>query len=101
MEQPCSELAPHLDDRERAYFRRQTRNPRLFLLFTGIGIAAAVGLSIAYAVRGDLDGTRFALIVLILLQSRSNLKQWKSARLLLKLVAQQHTQVIHRPRNGS
>ena len=64
----------------------------LFLRLSILGVVAAVGLSGWYVWRGldeaaALDGTGWALVILILLNARQNLRQHKYAVLLKELLA--------------
>ena len=56
-----------------------------YAYFTVVGLVAALALTAWFVVEAEFDGTRFALIVLVLLQARANLKQHKDAKLLRKL----------------
>ncbi|MEE9169861.1 MAG: hypothetical protein V3U73_08835 [bacterium] len=73
-----------LTPKEEKFLARQIRNVKNYLYFSIAGIAAAVGL-LAYSIlTNTLNGTKFALIIVLLLAARGNLKQHKDARLLIK-----------------
>ena len=77
--------AEPLTPQECSFLDRQVRNTGLYAVFTAIGLCVALALAIWSLVDGALGGTRFALIILILLQARANLKQHKDAKLMSKL----------------
>ena len=70
---------------ECSFLDRQVRNTGRYAVFTAVDLCVALGLAIWSMVDGALGGTRFALIVLVLLHARANLKQHKDAVLLGKL----------------
>jgi len=74
-----------LTPQEKSFLDRQMRNTSRYLIFAILGVGAAVLLGISFYVNGSFNGTRFALIVLILLHARGNLKQHKDAKLFHKL----------------
>ena len=76
-----------MTEADRRFVDRAIRRRRLFLALSWIGIAVAVALTAYYAHRRYLDpqfplGARVALVVLILLNARQNLRQYKFATLL-------------------
>ncbi|HKQ62207.1 MAG TPA: hypothetical protein VJS92_13030 [Candidatus Polarisedimenticolaceae bacterium] len=80
-----------LSDSELAFAARALRRQRLFLALSAAGLAVAVLLGGYYAWRRWHDpafpiGARLALIVLILLNSRQNLRQYRYSQILEKLV---------------
>jgi hypothetical protein len=79
-----------LTEVERGFARRAVRRKRLFLSLALVGVAAATGLAAYYIYRRIVDpgfqiGARAALVVLILLNARQNLRQYRYATLLEKL----------------
>ena len=69
---------------------RAVRRKRLFAVLAGAGVAVAVALGGWYTYRWAHDpsfpvGTRAALVVLILLNARQNLRQYRYARVLEQL----------------
>ena len=83
-------MAP-LTDSERRFVRRAVRRRKLFLSLSLIGIAAALALVAIYAVltlyhhRLDLP-PRVVIIVLVLLNARQNLRQYRYAGVLEKIL---------------
>jgi len=80
-----------MSDEERAFASRAVRRKRVFLVLSIAGIAVAAGLSLFYGYERLHDpsypiGPRAVIILLILLNSRQNLRQHKYAALLEKLV---------------
>jgi hypothetical protein len=83
-------LGADLTGTERAFVARAVRRRRLFLALSVLGLVVAVGLGVyytwcklhdpAYAV-----GPRLVIVVLILLNSRQNLRQYRFAGILQKL----------------
>ncbi len=78
-------FAPQLTDRERSFLERQLRSTRRYAVFTVVDLLVAAGLTTWWLFDG-FGGTRFALIVLVLLHARANLKQHKDAKLMAKLL---------------
>ncbi len=74
-----------LTQKECSFLERQVRNTRRYAVFTAVDLCVAAALVIWSLVDGALGGTRFALIILVLLHARANLKQHKDAKLMGKL----------------
>ena len=74
-----------LSPQERSFLDRQVRNTGRYAVFTAVDLCAALALAIWSLVDGALGGTRFALIILVLLHAPANLKQHKDAKLMGKL----------------
>lgn len=79
-----------LEPAEQAFARRIVRRRRLFLALSLAAVAAAAGLAGYCAWRRAHDpqfplGARAAAVVLILLNARQNLRQWRLATVLAKL----------------
>ena len=75
---------------ERAFVARALRRRRLFLALSLFGLVVAVGLGVYYTWRKLHDpafavGARMVIVVLILLNSRQNLRQYRFAGILEKL----------------
>ena len=91
-----STTAPHaataaLDAVETAFTRRALRRRPLFLGLSVFGIAVALGLAAYYTFRGLTDptfpvGPRAVIVVLVLLNARQNLRQYRFANILGKLL---------------
>lgn len=88
-----AELRPtaSLSEVERAFAARAVRRKELFRILSIAGIVIAALLAVFYGWERAHDpsfpiGPRLVLIVLILLNSRQNLRQHKYAALLEKLV---------------
>ncbi|MCC6764644.1 MAG: hypothetical protein IT293_08270 [Deltaproteobacteria bacterium] len=79
-----------LNDAERAFAARAVRRKRVFRTLAIAGVVIAAGLALFYGWARLHDpsfplGARIALIVLILLNARQNLRQYKYAAVLEKL----------------
>ncbi len=79
------ESAEFLTPRECSFLDRQVRNTGRYAVSTAVDLCVALALVIWSLVDGALGGTRFALIILVLLHARANLKQYKDAKLMAKL----------------
>ena len=83
-------MGADLTGTERAFVARALRRRRLFLALSVFGLAVAVGLGVYYTWRKLHDpafevGARMVIIVLVLLNSRQNLRQYRFAGILEKL----------------
>ncbi len=74
-----------LTPQESSFLDRQVRSSGRYAVFTAVDLCVAVALVLWSLVDGALGGTRFALIILVLLHARANLKQHKDAKLMGKL----------------
>ena len=74
-----------LTESERSFLARQLRSTQRYAVFTVVDLVAAAGLTVWWVIDG-FGGTRFALIMLVLLHARANLKQHKDAKLMAKLM---------------
>ncbi len=79
------DLAELLTSQECSFLERQVRNSGRYAVFTVVDLCVALALAIWSLVDGALSGTRFVLIILVLLHARANLKQHKDAKLMGKL----------------
>ncbi len=79
------DAAELLTPQEYSFLDRQIRSAGRYAVFTGVDLCVALALGIWSLVDGALGGTRFALIILVLLHARANLKQHKDAKLMGKL----------------
>lgn len=76
---------------EERFARRAVRRQTLFLGLSIAGVVVAVGLAVAYVVAWRRDpafaiGPRAVIVVLILLNARQNLRQYRFARALAGLL---------------
>lgn len=90
MEAETIARGPSLTESEWAFTRRAMRRQRLFLALSAAGLIVAVSLSVYYGWRRWHDphfaiGARIALVLLILLNARQNLRQYRYAAVLCKL----------------
>ena len=79
-----------LTDSEIRFAARAARRGRLFLTLSVAGVLVALALSLFYGYRrwtepGYPVGPRAVIVLLILLNARQNLRQYRYATLLLKL----------------
>ena len=81
---PLDSIEPQLTEQERSFLERQLRSTRRYTLFMAVDLVVAALLCVWWVFDG-FGGTRFALIVLVLLHARANLKQHKDALLMAKL----------------
>jgi len=80
-----------LSDGEGRFVRTAVRRKRLFLILSALGLIVAVGLAGRVAYRRAHDpgfevGVRLALVMVILLVARLNLRQFRYASVLEKLL---------------
>ena len=80
-----------LTDAQRRFATGAVRRARLFLVLSGAGVAVALALGLYYVYRRVLDpgyplGLRAVVIVLILLNARQNLRQYRYAQVLARLL---------------
>ena len=68
-------------ERDRRFLHAAIRRKRLFLALSGIGVAVGLGLGVWYTAT-TWTGARAALVVLVLLNARQNLRQYRYATLL-------------------
>lgn len=73
-----------LDPAEEKFLQRQLNNQQSYLYFSIVGVVIGLGLLVYYLVSGLMDGIHFALVMIILIGARGNLKQHKDAKLLAK-----------------
>jgi len=72
---------------EERFAGRAVRRKSLFLALSIAGLAVALGLGVYYARRRAIDpsypvGARAVIVLLVLLNARQNLRQWRYARVL-------------------
>lgn len=80
---------------EQSFLRRILRNRKFFLIFSYTGIGIAIFLLILYMIfLRNMNGTRFALIILILLLARANLRLYKASTIFQKLGMDKHMKGI-------
>ena len=80
---PAVELGPE----ERRFVERSIRQRRAFGVMSALGVVVGVGLGLYYAFGGVSDPPvlKAVLVILVLLNARSNLRQYRYARILEKL----------------
>ena len=83
-------MRAELTETERAFVARALRRRRLFLALSVFGVIVALGLTLYYTWRRLHDpaftiGARMVIVVLVLLNSRQNLRQYRFAGILEKL----------------
>lgn len=76
-----------MTDKDRQFALRAIRRKRLFLLLSIAGLVVAAALAVLYGAwwwrdRAFAIGPRAVIILLILLNARQNLRQFKFARIL-------------------
>ena len=85
-------MEQRLTDSEQRFAQRAVKRRRLFLYLAAAGLAIAGGLAIYYGYRRLTDpsfpvGPRGVIVLLILLNSRQNLRQYRYAGLLASLMS--------------
>ena len=80
-----------MTEAEKTFAARAVRRRKLFLTLAVAGVAVASSLTVYYIYRRSHDttypiGPRIVVVVLILLNARQNLRQYKFAGLLEKLM---------------
>ena len=83
-----------LNPGELRFLDRQIRNKKNYLIFSIVGVVVAFGMAVYYLLNGGIDGVRFALLIVILLGARGNLKQHKDASLLAKFKKSEEINVV-------
>jgi hypothetical protein len=92
-----------MTDAEFRFAARALRRTRLFLALSIAGVVVAAGLAAYYVARTVADphfpiGPRAVIIVLILLNARQNLRQYRFARILEQLLPEDSPQPGDRTR---
>ncbi len=70
---------------EQKFLAQQLKREQIYLYVCALGILVAVAIIGYMSIWGHFDSTRFVLAIMILLNARSNLKQYKNIQLLKKL----------------
>ncbi len=75
---------------------RAVRRKKLFLVFSIVGVVVGLGLAVFYTwqkatLPGYPIGGRFALVIMVLLAGRQQLRQYRYATILEKLGTQSNT----------
>lgn len=83
-----------LTSQEQRFLNRQIRNKKNYLIFSIVGVVVALAMAVYYMLNEGIDGVRFALIMVILIGARGNLKQHKDAMLLAKLYQSEQENVV-------
>jgi len=74
-----------LTDNEEIFLRRQIDKEKFYFYFCLLDIVIAISMLIYMLFQGLFDTTRFILSIILLLNARMNLKQYKNIQLLKKL----------------
>ncbi len=75
-----------LTEKEKKFLRGAARRKKLFLISSVTTVAVAVSLLVYHGlVARDMNGPRFAVIIILLLSGRSYLRLYKSAVIFGKL----------------
>jgi hypothetical protein len=78
----------HLTDAEGKFLARVAKRKNLFLLSSIATVVVAVSFLVYHAlIAKDLNGLRFAIIIMLLLSGRTYLRLYKSAVIFSKLKA--------------
>jgi hypothetical protein len=82
---------PGLTPSDQAFARRSIRRQRVFLALSIAGLSIAAALTVLYAVLWMRDhtfpiGPRAVIVLLVLLNARQNLRQYKYSRILTELM---------------
>ncbi len=77
-----------MDEQQRRFVARAIGRKRLFLWLSVVGVLAGVGLAgwAALAANDGAPGLRWVIVVLVLLNARQNLRQYRYASALEALV---------------
>ena len=78
---PAVELGPE----ERRFVERSIRQRRAFGVMSALGVVVGLGLYYAFGGVSDPPVLKAVLVILVLLNARSNLRQYRYARILEKL----------------
>ena len=75
---------------ERRFVERCIRRRRLFGVLSALGVVVGVGLGLYYAFGGASDPAllRAVVVILVLLNARSNLRQYRYATVLKQLTTE-------------
>ena len=83
-------ITSDLSPREHRLVARAVRNKRVFVVLSILGVLAGAGFAAYFAWGGTYDSAtlRVVVVVLILLNARSNLRQYRYARVLERLISE-------------
>jgi hypothetical protein len=70
---------------EKKYLKQQIKKEKIYLIFCGLDIVIAFGMIIYITLPNAFDTTRLVLAIVLLINARSHLKQYKNIQLLKKL----------------
>ena len=84
-----------LTDGEDAFRRRIVARRKLYLIFSLSGVAVGLALAIHATIAGAWTASRFVILILVLLLSRSHLRQYRTATVLTKLSGGESRQDLH------
>ena len=91
--EPIEYLYMDMTDSELHFAKRAIRRKKLFLALSIISVTVALSLALFYSWQfatkqpGFAPGIHFVLVLLILLTARQNLRQYRYAKILEKLIA--------------
>ncbi len=87
------DIGNQLTEDERKFLSRAARRRRLFLLSSIATVLVAVTILVYHGlIMRDMNGSRFVIILLLLLSGRSYLRLYKSATIFSKLRMQPATE---------
>jgi len=78
-------------DGEEVFVERCIRRQSVFLILSAIGVVVGLGLAIWWSVDGKTGhALEFVVVILILLNARNQLRQWRYAKALERLIAEKN-----------
>ena len=82
-------MRQRLLDGEEAFVERCVRRQHIFLVLSAIGVAVGLGLALWWALDGKAGHSlEFVVVLLILLNARNQLRQWRYAKALERLTSE-------------
>ena len=84
-------MRQRLLDGEEAFVERCIRRQSVFLTLSIIGVVVGLGLAIWWALDGKSGhALEFIVVILVLLNARNQLRQWRYAKALERLIAEKN-----------
>ncbi len=84
-------MRQRLLDGEEAFVERCIRRQNVFLTLSVIGVVVGLGLAIWWALDGKSGhALEFIVVILVLLNARNQLRQWRYAKALERLIAEKN-----------